>query len=85
MNEKSGHIDSHQLVEVIVFSPSFKEQKSYLCKISLAGVQRDHRGVMGGQNLPEEREGLRQRGCRSQICRWELHLSRQTEEGGVPS
>lgn len=37
-----------------------EELKVYLCKISLTGVQGDHRGVMGGQNLPKKGEGLRQ-------------------------
>lgn len=54
-----------------------KYTQSYLREVGLAGVQGDHGGVMGGQNLPEEGEGLRQRSRGAQIRRGQLHLSRQ--------
>lgn len=36
---------------------------------------------MGGQDLPEEGQGLSEGSCGSQVCRWQLHLTRQTGPG----
>lgn len=48
---------------------------SYLGKVSLAGIQRYHRRVVGEQNLPEQRQGLGEGSCRTQVWRGKLHLA----------
>lgn len=48
----------------------------YLSKISLASIKRNHRGVMGGQHLPEEGECLIEGCCWSKVWGRQLHLLR---------
>ena len=56
-----------------------EEMRIHLSKVSLAGIQRNYGGVMRGEHLPEEGEGLSEGCCGPQICRWQLYLHRQTE------
>lgn len=66
---------SERRISLFPRSDHVVEMCVYLSKVSLAGIQRNHRGVVGGQHLPEEGQRLSEGGCGSQVCRRQLHLS----------
>ena len=48
----------------------------YLSKVCLPCVQGYHGGVVGGQHLPQQGQGLGEGGGGAQVWRGELHLPR---------
>lgn len=68
-------VKKDKYIKIQEYIVSYSYIQVYLSKVSLASIQRNHWWIMGGQHLPEEGQGLCERACWSQVCRWKLHLS----------